>query len=162
MSVSRSETGQGHIATLYEQWIGFSKLRLLPLARPPPIPGIGAEPCTEGKPSTMAYSCSSSTVKLKEDTSKTPNTGTLSGSAAISDGSKTVATIPASGTMTKGNSNFSTGSNGGWTLYVTWGSDGTVTGSANNGAGSSTNVPVAVDHPGEQRHHHASGSEAKG
>lgn len=101
----------------------------------------------------MAYSCSSSTVKLND------TTGVLSGSASISDGSKTVATIPASGTTSKGKSNFSAGSNNGWNLEVTWNNDGTVSGRAVNGT-NSTNVPVTVDHPGKP-HHHPSGQSAK-
>jgi hypothetical protein len=109
----------------------------------------------------MAYSlsCTSSTVTITNPTGTT--SGTLSGTASLqlTDDStgRAVSTpsIEASGSISQAGTQRI--SSGGWTLTVTFGRDGSATGSAAGsymGESLSTNVPVTVGHGGKSVHPH--------
>ena len=96
-----------------------------------------------------------STVVL---TSPTGNAGSLGGTATILDGSRTLATIQASGSPAKGGGPIMAGSNNNWSLTVTWKADDSATGTAAGpyqGGTQQTLVAVSVDHGGDRPHDHS-------
>src|SRR5262245_19743445 len=109
----------------------------------------------------MAFtlSCTSSTVAITPG--QTAGSGTVGGTAnlAVTDTStnRVVATsdIGASGSISQDGKSVTAGTSSGFTLTVTWNTDGSASGSA-AGTYNSTrlgcNVPVSVDHGGKRHH----------